>query len=107
MELVTLADTVPSPSATSVGNRISDPPPAMELIAPARNETPAAMRRSTADTTCEPTVGGTSMPGRARALLLSPARPERASAAAGGRRFRIGEPRAVHPAARLLHPAQH
>src|SRR4051794_7567698 len=55
MELVTLAATVPSPSATSVGKRISDPPPAMELTAPATRATPAAMARSMADTTCQPT----------------------------------------------------
>src|SRR3954468_14632862 len=45
------------PSATSVGKRISEPPPAIELMPPARRATPATMSRSTADTSVEPTVG--------------------------------------------------
>src|SRR3954452_9167407 len=45
------------PSATSVGKRISAPPPAIELMPPARRATPATMSRSTADTSVEPTVG--------------------------------------------------
>src|SRR3954449_7141404 len=70
MELVTLACTVPSPSPTRVGKRISEPPPAMELIPPASSATPAAMRRSTADTNPDPTVGAMSTSARARALLV-------------------------------------
>src|SRR3954452_13946047 len=57
-EFVTFADTVPSPSATRVGKRISEPPPAMELMPPARKATPAAMSRSTADTSGHPTGTG-------------------------------------------------
>src|SRR4051812_33604617 len=55
-ELVTLASTVGRPRATRVGKRISEPPPAIELIPPARKATPAAMARSRADTTAEITV---------------------------------------------------
>src|SRR3569833_493555 len=70
MELVTLACTVPRPSPTRVGKRISDPPPAMELMPPASSATPAAMSRSTADTAAEPTVSCMSTTARARALLV-------------------------------------
>src|SRR3954470_24387744 len=71
MELVTFAGTVPRPSPTRVGKRISDPPPAMELIAPASRATPAAMRRSTADTTGEPTVGAMSTQVRDLAMAVA------------------------------------
>src|SRR3954467_5786218 len=43
---------------------MSDPPPAMELMPPARNATPAAMSRSAADTNREPTVGRAAPPVR-------------------------------------------
>src|SRR3954462_9843809 len=46
------------PRPISVGKRISEPPPAMELMPPARKATPAAMSRSTADTSGHPTGTG-------------------------------------------------
>src|SRR5436853_257659 len=61
-ELVTLASTLGRPSATSVGKRISDPPPAIELMAPARNATAAEMSRPTADTLVEITADGCRRP---------------------------------------------
>src|SRR3954451_2709768 len=44
------------PSATRVGKRMSDPPPAIELMTPATKATPAARSRSRADTSGQPTV---------------------------------------------------
>src|SRR4051812_50206595 len=69
-ELVTLASTVGRPRATRVGKRISEPPPAIELIPPARKATPAAMARSRADTTAEITVGRVAVPWRAVGLAV-------------------------------------
>src|SRR5687767_6333668 len=56
------------PSATRVGKRISEPPPAIELIPPASRATPATTKKSTADTTAEPTVGAVTPQRTARVL---------------------------------------
>src|SRR3982751_1926504 len=53
------------PRATSVGKRMSEPPPATELMAPATKATPATRSRSTADTSGEPTVQPMRKPGGA------------------------------------------
>src|SRR5829696_4855478 len=56
------------PSATRVGKRISEPPPAIELMPPARRATPATRSRSTADTAAQPTVGAVTPRRTARVL---------------------------------------
>src|SRR4051812_49607206 len=50
---------------------MSEPPPAIELIPPARKATPAAMARSRADTTPEITVGRVAVPWRAVGLAVA------------------------------------
>src|SRR4051812_49963872 len=50
---------------------MSEPPPAIELMPPARNATAAAMVRSRADTTVEITVAAVALPWRAVGLAVA------------------------------------
>src|SRR4051794_41510756 len=50
---------------------MSEPPPAIELMPPARNATAAAMVRSRADTTVEVTVAAVALPWRAVGLAVA------------------------------------
>src|SRR3954451_18693335 len=51
---------------------MSEPPPATELMAPATKATPAAMSRSTADTTAEPTSPVSRPDGEGRSVRKVP-----------------------------------
>src|SRR4051812_36963329 len=72
------------PSATRVGKRISEPPPAIELMPPARRATPATMTRSTADTSGKPTVGALTLRVSAADGVDGPTSPEHEAADAAG-----------------------